>query len=188
MAKRKKIEEETEPESYVVNLHNEEVEIINAPLYRRVVAYIIDLFFFYLVLFQIFFMIYLPVTGIPTSAGFSEIQDYLVTHPSAAGKMIIGVFGATVVYFLYFVLVEKEFGTTVGKYVMKLKVVSVNHHALSYLQTLTRNLTKTVFWPLIGIDLLGVTLTKEKQRFSDILAGTKVIYKGNLDLVYGELD
>lgn len=186
-AEEKRVATEEEPEEYVINLHNEEVETVNAPFSRRTIAYIIDSVFFYFVLFQIFSSIYLPLTGVPLEAGISEMQTYMASHPDAFGKIMIGMSGGSVVYLFYFVLVEKELGTTLGKAVMGLKVVSADNRTISYYQAIVRNLTKTILLPFMLIDLLGMFWTGGKQRFSDVLVGTKVIYKSELNLIYGEM-
>jgi uncharacterized RDD family membrane protein YckC len=179
-----RVKEEEEPEGYSYNLPEGEIEIIDAPLWKRLAAYLIDTVFFYFVFFQIFIGIYISSIGIPLDAGYTELSNYLATHPVASGKVLIGFFGAAIVYLFYFTMTEKEFGTTLGKWVMKLRVVSLSGNSLSYSQALVRNLTKTVLLPLLPIDALGVLITKEKQGFSDIITGTRVIYRGELGLEY----
>jgi len=80
---------------------------------------------------------------------------------------------------LYFTIPEAMFGTTPGKYWMRLKVVRLDGRPLGVGSVVVRNLLKPVdFLPLLY--LLGGVLvfnTPGSQRLGDIAAGTTVVYQ-----------
>jgi uncharacterized RDD family membrane protein YckC len=173
-----------ESENYEITLPQEEVEIEKAPLWKRAVAYIIDLAVYYFIFFQIFMMIYIAATGIPFSEDFTAVQNYMAVNPELSMKMFTGLVGTTFVFLFYFVLTERVLGGSFGEMIMKFKVVAVNGEGISYWQAFLRNLTKSIFIPLLIFDLVTMFWTKEHQRVTEIISGTKVIYSPKLELVY----
>ncbi len=165
---------------YVFDIPQQEVDIQAAPFWRRVVAYLIDAIFFYFLPFQIFMAIYLPKVGL----GFenvSAMQAYINAMPTAQMRLIVGFVAALFVFLFYFMLLEKNFKTTIGKKIMKLQIGGKKE--LSYWDVFIRNLTKTVLFYLLPLDLLGIVFNKG-QRFSEKITNTKVIYFSPLSLVY----
>ena len=79
-----------------------------------------------------------------------------------------------VIWLGYSVLLEALFGATIGKKLLKLRVVAIDGN-LDILHTLVRNLSK-IYWVLFGIDLIigGVTQGDPRQRLFDRLARTTV--------------
>lgn len=79
--------------------------------------------------------------------------------------------------FLYFVLLEKRYGQTLGKKIVGLRVVSSDGSPLTWKQVLVRNITKMDNNLLILDTLLGwfvIDSTKGGRAF-DYLVGTKVV-------------
>ena len=173
-----------ESENYEITLPQEEVEIEKAPLWKRAVAYIIDLAVYYFIFFQIFMMIYIAATGIPFSEDVTAIQNYIEFNPELGVKMFTGFVGTTFVFLFYFVLTERVLGGSFGEMIMKLKVVAIDGEEISYWRAFLRNLTKSVFIPLLVFDVVTLFWTKEQQRLTEIISGTKVIYSPKLELVY----
>jgi len=77
-----------------------------------------------------------------------------------------------VIWLGYSVLLEALFGATIGKKLLKLRVVAIDGN-LDILHTLVRNLSK-IYWVLFGIDLIigGITQGDPRQRLFDRLART----------------
>ena len=163
---------------YVFGVPQEEIDVQNAPLWRRAIAYLIDILFFYFFPFQIFIAVYLPKVGL----GLDDIpamEAYINSNPDASMRMIIGVIASLFVFLAYFMLFEKNFGTTIGKKIMKIRI---DKKDLTYKDTFIRNLTKTVFIFLLPFDLIGLALNG--QRFTEKWTNTKDIYESRLSLKY----
>lgn len=171
-------------EEYQFGLPQDEVEIEPAPILKRTFAYLIDLAIFYFIFFQIFMMIYINITGIPAAGSIGMFEAYIAENAEAATKVFTGFVGSLFVFLFYFMVTEKVLGASMGKHFLKLKVVALNNREITYWQAFVRNITKTVLFPFLVFDILGIFWTANKQRLSEMLAGTKVIYSGMLELVY----
>ena len=149
----------------------EELDVQDAPFWRRTVAYALDMLFFYFVFFQVFMVIYLPKVGLNLES-FSEMENYVRSTPSAYAHLIAGFVAASFVFLFYFMLFEKNFKTTPGKKIMGLGLLSGRE--ITYTDVFLRNLTKTVLLVLLPIDLIGLPLYG--RRFTELLTSAKVIY------------
>ncbi|OGD45850.1 MAG: hypothetical protein A3K76_01840 [Euryarchaeota archaeon RBG_13_57_23] len=88
--------------------------------------------------------------------------------------MFIGIPGAA--FFLYCAFFEYVIGGTVGKMLMRLKVVALSGK-LDIAQALLRNISK-IFWPLLLLDwIIGMAIDTQdpRQKWSDQLAKTSVM-------------
>jgi len=77
---------------------------------------------------------------------------------------------------VYVVVLEATQGATLGKKAMGLKVVKMDGTAISWKESIIRNLLRIIDG--IGFYLVGaiiVWVTKSKQRLGDIAAGTIVV-------------
>ena len=163
---------------YAFDFPQEEIDSQKAPFWRRAAAYLIDVTFFYFFLFQIFIAVYLPKVGLGLD-DISAMGSYINSSPDASMRMIVGVVSSLFVFLAYFMLFEKNFGTTVGKKIMKIKI---DKKDMTYKDAFIRNLTKTILIFLLPLDLLGLALYG--QRFTEKWTNTKVIYSGRLFLKY----
>jgi uncharacterized RDD family membrane protein YckC len=131
---------------------------------KRSLAYLIDLIFFYFVLFQLFNIIFYPMVGL----SFSDVNaftSYVMSNNMAMAKFAAGITTALFVLLAYFMLFEVELDTTLGKYIMHLKL----NKEITYWQAFLRNLTKSVLFFLLPIDAIGFLLFG--KRFTELLAG-----------------
>lgn len=64
----------------------------------------------------------------------------------------------------YFVLLEKKKGTTIGKNILYLKVVSEDGKNISYKQAIIRNISKLYWIPIIFDVILGRFVGKTNER------------------------
>ena len=174
------IKEIEDGEEYDFKIPQQELEADSAPIWRRVAAYLIDCLFFYIVLFQIFMMIYLPMVGLDFK-DMSELETYLAAVPSAMNLLIIGFVSSLFVFLVYFMLVEKTFNTSLGKKLMKLQIKG--ERKLTFKDVFLRNITKTVLFFILPLDLMGM-VDSNKQRFTEKITKTKVIYYPTLILIY----
>jgi len=78
-----------------------------------------------------------------------------------------------VLIFVYFVLLEKLAGASIGKAIMNIQVRSKNGANISWLQAIVRNLTK-IFWVPIIFDWLIGKLLRTDRLFNNITRTTVV--------------
>jgi len=153
-------------------------QAIHNLFWRRAAAYVIDVFLFYFTFFQMFMLIYLPKAGFGLD-DISTMSEYVAQSPDAAFRFLMGLVGVSFVLLFYLAMFEKNFGTTIGKKVMGLSIEG----KLDYKNAFARNLTKSIFLPLLPFDLMGVFI--DGNKFTDKLTKTKVIYRNNLSLRHG---
>ena len=155
-----------------------EKSTLNAPLWRRAVAYVLDILFFYFLFFQIFTAIYLPKIGLSLD-NFSEMELYVQSTPSAYAHLIAGFVAASFVFLFYFALFERNFKTTIGKKITGLSLLSEKE--ITYKDVFLRNLTKTVLLVLLPIDFIGLPFYG--KRFTEMGTNIRVIYRKPLFLI-----
>ena len=78
-----------------------------------------------------------------------------------------------VLIFVYFVLLEKLAGASIGKAIMNIQVKSKNGADISWLQAIVRNLTK-IFWVPIIFDWLIGKFLRTDRLFNNITRTTVV--------------
>lgn len=78
-----------------------------------------------------------------------------------------------VLIFVYFVLLEKLAGASIGKAIMNIQVKSKNGANISWLQAIVRNLTKIYWIPIIFDWLIGKFLRTDRL-FNNITRTTVV--------------
>jgi len=77
---------------------------------------------------------------------------------------------------IYFIIVETVYGTTIGKNLMGLKVVTKSHKKINVEKAILRNISKihpvlSVLDVIVGV----ITSTDLHQKYSDRIANTTVI-------------
>lgn len=130
----------------------------------RAAAYLVDLFVMLLVI----------------QIGANLLQVVIIalsdmTHQWVAA--LLGLFGATATS-SYFILFEWLMnGQTPGKRVMGIRVIKQGGYAMSFLDSLLRNLMRWVdFLPLFyGVGLVSLLIAPRSQRLGDLVAGTLVV-------------
>jgi len=132
----------------------------------RIVAHLIDLVF----LIMAFWLIGNIVGSM--SGGLTESGFNLNGLPG-----LLAIFLVAVTFFLYLLLFEGLFGTTVGKLFLGLRVKNVDGSRCGFGQALLRNLLRIVdglpFLYVAG--LITILVTKKKQRVGDLAAHTIVV-------------
>jgi len=102
----------------------------------------------------------------------------LILHTSSnlSSALLEELLSISIVSFLYFLISEGMFAATLGKFVMKLRVVGKSGDACSFTESLKRNILRFVDW-LPTLYLVGATsifLSPKRQRIGDRFAGTMV--------------
>ena len=80
------------------------------------------------------------------------------------------------IYILYFTITESNYGCTIGKGIVNLKVVAVGGGLPSLESAFIRNISK-IYWILLILDVIGgfFTATDPHQKYSDRIAHTTVV-------------
>lgn len=141
----------------------------NADILNRIVAIIID---------TIILWIVMAVLSLPF--GLQAIMMNSVSDPMAAAGMwastsLLALLSA-VVTFGYFVYFEGSTGQTIGKKIVKIKVVRQDGKPMTYVDSLIRTILRIIDG--IGFYLIGlivVLASKDKQRIGDMAAKTLVV-------------
>ena len=134
-----------------------------ASLSYRILAQIID--------YLVFCIIFFPVTYLYKGTWLMTPEDHLwiIFDPICAVFLFI--------IFAYFIFLEWLTGFTTGKYLLRLKVLTLNGKKITLRQSLIRNFGRLIdglpFFNIIG--MVSIYRSEEGQRVGDKLAGTVVI-------------
>ncbi len=131
-------------------------------LVRRIFAYIIDLM----------------IVTIPIAAGimlliFSRMEATTILSPlfMALVSLLVSV------QFIYFTLMEWYFGTTVGKRILRLRVLSDDYRKITFTQSAARNAARyadmILFFYIFSLVLM--ISNPEGKRIGDYVGGTRVV-------------
>ena len=140
---------------------------------RRLFAYLLDLMLCYGTLFLVAAFVLVVAVGF---SGLSSVTDQVTGGAVAAGIGFI-LFLMFCVEWVYFVVSEGVWGTTFGKRMAGLRVVTVDGRPIGFSEAALRNVLRAADLLPIGY-LVGVTsmaCTKRFQRLGDLLAGTMVV-------------
>ncbi len=160
-----------------LNLPKEKTFIGPALIWKRIAAFFIDMAI--LNLFVLF-----PFRGlfkgiIPKDYSFSETYKFLSSSTDYTSFLTSVSFIMSILIILYFIMLERKIGQTIGKMLMKIYVVS-DTKTLNTWQLLVRNLVFIPIFPFVLlwlIDPLFMFFNKTNQRLSEVLSKTKVIEK-----------
>jgi uncharacterized RDD family membrane protein YckC len=155
-----------------LNLPKKRKIINNASLFKRILAFIVDILI-------INFVVILPFRGafnslIKTSS-FSEAYSFLQNNPEIATRMYIIMFFITLLTLVYFIVLEYKVKQTVGKMLLKIYIVS-DEKQLSVLQCIVRNIFLIPFFPFFLLWVIDpLYLLFAKRRFSEVISKTRTV-------------
>lgn len=138
--------------------------MMEASIWVRASAYLIDIL--------IISVILLPLKSF-NADGYTKIANSLLKNPGALVEFVLISLVIALITILYFALLEYRTGQTLGKMLMKIKVVSGNKK-ITFNQAFVRNISKMSLL-FILIDCLNMAINKTNQRFLERLTGTEVI-------------
>lgn len=153
------------------------VQLNLAPIGRRIFAYMIDLgiacapLYVLIIVLAIVFAISAGVIGTFFSGGDRGLALGILA--SVALLSLIAVLGTFHAYFVYF---EYKTGTTPGKKMLGLKVISLDGSRLSLKACIMRDLARYIDCFLVFPGLLCICLTGRRQRLGDLMVGSVVTY------------
>ena len=157
-----------------LDLPGERTAIMPASLWKRAVAFIIDLLVIELVIafpFRNILDKIMPIISI------KDAYSYLQSHPDISIKMNIVAIIIGLLALLYFAVIEYKTQQTIGKMFMNIYVKSTAKK-LAFWQCLARNMLFIMVFPFILlwiIDPLFAVFTREHRRLSEILSKTMVV-------------
>jgi len=143
--------------------------VIYAGLGRRFIALGIDL--------ALFCVVFFPITRLVKGVWIMNPSDHrwnnglLITDPLCLAFLLF--------MFLYFVILEGTPGVTLGKWIVGIRVISVEGDSTGLLKSLIRNALRVVD-SLPAFNILGVVLilmSDENARFGDRIAKTRVVLR-----------
>jgi uncharacterized RDD family membrane protein YckC len=156
------------------------VQLKPAPLVKRVVAYCVDLsiisLLFYLVVIAGVFL-FMGSAGVVAMLSQTLDSSIGMAAGLAALLVILAILLVMMIfhdgYFLYF---EYKKGTTPGKKIFGLKVVSLKAGRLSLGQVVLRHLFRYIDCAMIVPGVISVLVTERRQRIGDLVASTLVVH------------
>ena len=164
-----------------LNLPKERTFIGPALLWKRIAAFFIDMVIINLIVLFPFRRLFQSI--IPKDYSFSEAYRLLSTSTDYTSLITLISFVMSVLIIVYFLMMERKMGQTIGKMLMKIYVVGDNN-TLKAWQLLTRNLVFIPIFPFVllwMLDPLFMFFTKTNQRLSEILSKTRVVEMYNLE-------
>ncbi|WP_178917548.1 RDD family protein [Natronomonas gomsonensis] len=103
------------------------------------------------------------------------VSEVLAVISETLGVLVGGL--GTLLFFIYFIYFEAEYGQTVGKMVMDIVVVTEDGDPITYRDSAIRTLLRIVdalpFFYIVG--LVAIYVTDRKQRVGDLVADTIVV-------------
>jgi len=142
---------------------NAEREFRYASFWQRLVAFFGDA--------GLLMFLVLPVVGLGLMAGVvgEEPGEVAIVWLVPLGLLFLAVLGSSI---FYFPLLEAHYGKTLGKHLMRIRVVRENGSAIGLGQAFVRRLS--FYFDMLWVDALFIFFTDKKQRALDIVAKTVV--------------
>jgi len=156
-----------------LNLPKEKTFVGPALLWKRIIAFIVDLLI--VILFVLFPFRKALRNIVPENYSFAETYKLLSNAESTSYTLAV-YFAASILMFLYFYMMEARMTQTIGKRLMNIYVTADNE--MKKWQILVRNLLFIPIFPfdlLIILDPLFMFFTKTNQRLSEVLSKTNVV-------------
>jgi uncharacterized RDD family membrane protein YckC len=163
------------PKKYSLTIPKNFVRTKSAPIIRRAGSYLIDLLIFYFIMFQPLAILTLSYSGMSvdtlTACSKQEVLNSFCEKVVVYSTMIFS--AALFILFLYLVMFEKFVGSTIGEKILGLRVIGDTR----FRSMILRNLTKSILIILLPIDMIGIAIKKDGQRFTEKISKTKLIYE-----------
>ena len=151
-----------------------------ALIWKRIAAFFIDMAVINLIILFPFRSLFRNI--IPQDYSFSDVYRLLGSSADYTGFLTSVSFVMSILVILYFLMLERKMGQTIGKMLMKVYVASDTKNLNSW-QLLIRNIVFIPIFPFILlwiVDPLFMFFTKTNQRLSEILSKTRVVERYSL--------
>jgi uncharacterized RDD family membrane protein YckC len=132
----------------------------------RLIAYIIDWVIVGIIVGILWLIVVLPFLVIGAIAGFFAAWGWVVVFPFIVGLLMV----------LYVLYAEVNWGGTLGKRILGLRVQTVKGGKINYSQSFIRNISKIHPLFLLLDWLIGIaTPGDRRQKYTDRIAGVTVV-------------
>ena len=148
--------------------------LAKAFILKRAAAFFIDMVIINTIILIPFRKVFERI--IPESESFLKTLEYFSNITNSTSITIV-LLAVSFISILYFIILEKNLGQSVGKIIFNLYVKSQTKD-LKYWQLFVRSIFLIPIFPfalLWIIDPIVLIFTKNHQRLSEILSGTKVV-------------
>lgn len=156
-----------------LNLPKKRVITGNAMIWKRIVAFVIDLIIINVIILRPFRNIF---ASIVPSDSFSEVYNFFLENSATLDFLeTVGIM-ITILILLYFVILEYKLKQTPGKMIMNLYVTA--EKKLKFWQCVVRSLFFIPIFPFILlwiIDPIYIFFSKDNQRLTERLSKTRVV-------------
>jgi uncharacterized RDD family membrane protein YckC len=118
---------------------------------------------------------FFPVTRIVKGTWMMGASDHLWSFGLFITDPLCIIFFVVIVF--YFVLLEGYWGTTLGKFLVGIRVISLDGQKPGLVKSLIRNVLRAVdSLPILNIaGVILILRSNERARFGDRIAGTRVV-------------
>ena len=163
-----------------LNIPRERTFVGPALIWKRIAAFFIDMAIINLIVLFPFRKLF--EDRFPNNYSFSEMYGIFSSSADYTRFASSVLFAVSLIIFLYFFMLERKMGQSIGKMLMKIYVTSDNNAPKSW-QILVRNLEFISIIPLFSFTLLwlfdplSMFFTKTNQRLTEILSKTKTVEK-----------
>lgn len=128
-----------------------------AGLGKRILGGIIDIVVIVIFVIIWSFIFGTNIAGVQTVSGIPALAEFLVI-------------------ILYYIVLDATTGKTIGKYIVKTKVVNAQGGKISWGQSIGRNLMRIIDGLFVYlVALIAIAASKDKQRLGDMVAKTYVV-------------
>lgn len=139
-----------------------------ARLWKRVLAYLIDVLLLSLIVFTPLFR---PLENEFTSGNMLDLFTTFFDHGRTL--FLVSIIAGFLVI-LYWSLLEYFCGQSVGKLFLGLRVEGIRRRQISFAQAVIRNIPK-ISTVVLALDTLYLLIVRKGQRYFDVLSGTRVM-------------
>lgn len=164
-----------------LNLPKETTFTGPALMWKRIVAFAIDMAIINLLIFYPFSGLFSRI--IPKDYSFSDAYRLLDGSAGNLGFLSSASFAMAVLAVMYFLLQERKMQQTIGKMLMKIYVAGDNS-GLKAWQLLVRNLVLLPVFPFFLLwiaDPVFMLFNRDGQRLSEILSKTRVVERYSIE-------
>lgn len=145
---------------------------VNSPLWKRILAFILDVLILDLVIISPFQKFFKGI--VPENVSFKGLFSYFMEGTFDLSKLLIAALFIMLITLFYWALLEWKLGQSVGKLVLNIFVRSTKKEKLTLGQCFVRNLSK-VSTLLLFFDVLYMLLRKQNQRWLEEVSNTEVV-------------
>ncbi len=156
------------------------IRLAPAPIRKRIFAFLIDVSILTVIAYiYVFAAIFIGALLLGGTAGLmSSLRGSAGDLPMvlAIALVILFILGSLTIWHGYFCYYEHKNGTTPGKRVLGLRVVSLNQGKLTWGQVIFRDMFRYIDAWMILPGLIAMLMNDRKQRIGDMAANTMVVH------------